>query len=496
MYTDRDACLRAIRAKDARFDGRFYTGVLTTGIYCRPSCPARTPLPANVQFFPTAAAAQQAGFRACKRCLPGATPGSPDWDVRGDALSRAVRLIDDGVVDRDGVPGLAARLGYSIRQLQRLLADGAGAGPLALARARRAQTARTLLEATALPHADIAFAAGFSSVRSFNATMREVYAATPTELRGRGPGRHCRPGGSGLTFVDLDLAVRRPFCPCNVFGHLIATAIDGVEVFRDGVYHRTLRLPVGFAVVSLAPGAAGVSARLGLSDLGQLPTAVARIRRLLDLDADPVAIDSFLGDDPRLAPLVAAHPGRRIPRGVDGDEIALRILLGQQVSTAAARTHGARLVVAVGEPVETLVPGLTHLFPTAERVLDAPDAVFAFPAGRRDTIRRTALALADGTLDLGVGADRDEARAKLLAMRGIGPWTVEMIAMRGLGDPDAFPATDLGLLRAAERLGMPDLAATSAAWRPWRSYATQHLWALTPHAVNTIPGVPGCEERS
>ncbi len=494
MHNDRDACLRAIVSRDARFDGRFYTGVLSTGIYCRPSCPARTPLAENVTFFPTAAAAQHAGFRACKRCLPGATPGSPDWDTRGDALARAYRMIDDGVVDREGVPGLAAHLGYSTRQAQRLLSNGAGAGPLALARARRAQTARTLLEATDLSHADIAFAAGFSSVRSFNATMREVYAATPRELGNRSTSCRASTDG-GLTFIDLTLAVRRPFCPCNVFGHLIATAIDGVETFRDGGYHRTLRLPVGFAVVSLTPSDGGVSARIGLSNLSQLATAVARVRRLLDLDADPVAVDEFLGSDPVFAPLVAEHPGRRIPRGVDGDEMAMRILLGQQVSTAAARTHGARLVAAVGDPVATPIPGLTHLFPTADRILEASDEVFAFPRSRRDTIRRTALAIASGELDLGVGADRDEARARLGAVKGVGPWTVEMIAMRGLGDPDAFPATDLGLIRAAERLGLDDLGARSHAWRPWRSYATQHLWALTPHAVNSIPGRPGCAKE-
>lgn len=493
MYDEREAWLRAIQSKDARFDGHFVTGVTSTGIYCRPSCPARSPHPRNVRFFVTAAAAQLAGFRACKRCLPGASPGSPDWDVRGDAVARAVRLIDDGLVDREGVTGLAARLGYSARQVQRMLQEGTGAGPLALARTRRAQTARTLLEATELPLTDVAFAAGFASLRSFNATMRAIYAATPSELRRTSRGHGPRVDG-GLTFVDLTLPVRQPFCACNVFGHLIATAIDGVETFHDGTYHRTLRLPGGHGVVSLRPATRGVEARIGVSDIVQLPTALARVRRLLDLDADPVAVDEALAADPLLAPLVHAHPGRRVPRGVDGDEIAFRILLGQQVSTAAARTHGARLVRAVGTPVETGIPGLDHLFPTADAVAGAPDEALAYPAARRDTIRRLAGALADGDLDLSVGADRDAARAGLASLRGIGPWTVEMIAMRGLGDPDAFPATDLGVVRAAEELGV-DLTARSAAWRPWRSYATQHLWALTPHAVNTIPGHPGCQEQ-
>lgn len=495
MFIDREACLRAIEAKDARFDGVFFVGVTSTGIFCRPSCPARAPLARNVEFHPSAAAAQLAGFRACKRCLPTASPGSPEWDVRGDAVARAMRLIDDGVVDREGLPGLAARLGYSPRQVQRLLLEETGAGPLALARARRAQTARSLIQTTALPLSDIAFAAGFRSVRSFNDTLRTVYDSSPSELRRRGRGAH-RPSSEGaLTFIELALAAREPFCPCNVFGHLIATRIDGVESFEDGEYRRTLRLPIGWGVVSLRPITGGVRARLGLTDVSQLPTAVARVRRLLDLDADPVAIDEFLSRDPVFAPLVTAHPGRRIPRGVDGDEVAARIVLGQQVSTAAARTHGARLVAAAGTPVETGVPGLTHLFPEAAAIALTPDEALAFPQSRRDTLRRLAAALAEGAIDLGPGADREAARATLLALRGIGPWTVEMIAMRALGDPDAFPATDLGLVKAAAELGVTDLAARAEAWRPWRSYATQHLWALTPHAVNTIPGYPGCEER-
>lgn len=494
MFTDREACLHAIAAKDARFDGVFFTGVTSTGIFCRPSCPARTPAARNVEFYPTAAAAQLAGFRACKRCLPAASPGSPEWDVRGDAVARAMRLVDDGLVDREGVPGLASRLGYSPRQVQRLLADGAGAGPIALARARRAQTARTLLEASNLSMTDVAFAAGFASVRSFNDTIRAVYAASPSELRRRGRGAPADSRGA-LTFVDLTLSTREPFCPCNVLGHLIATRIDGVETFEGGAYHRTLRLPVGWGVASLRPVRGAMHARLGLSDVSQLPTAVARLRRLLDLDADPVAVDDFLSADRVFAPLVAAHPGRRIPRGVDGEEMAVRIVLGQQVSTAAARTHGARLVAAVGEPVETGIPGLTHLFPASEAVSGVSDEALAFPRSRRETLRRIAAALADRQIDLGPGADRAEARSRLLALKGIGPWTVELIAMRALGDPDAFPATDLGLIKASRRLGIDGLPARAEAWRPWRSYATQHLWALTPHAANTIPGHPGCQEK-
>ena len=280
----------------------------------------------------------------------------------------------------------------------------------------------------------------------------------------------------------------------GLFGHLAATAVPGVEEWRDGAYRRTLALPHGPGVVALAPRADHVAATLWLADPRDLTPAIGRCRRLLDLDADPAAVDAHLSLDPALAPLVAAHPGRRIPRGVDGAETAVKIVLGQQVSTAAARTHGARLVAAVGTPVDTGVPGLTHLFPEPSAVAEAPDEALAFPRSRRDTLRRLATVLADGTLDLGPGADREEARAGLLACKGIGPWTVEMVAMRALGDPDAFPATDLGVLRSAPELGVADLAGRAEAWRPWRSYATQHLWALTPHAVNTVPGLPGCQE--
>ncbi len=485
---DTDSCLAAIRAKDPRFDGCFITAVSSTGIYCRPSCPARTPQARNVTFYPTAAAAQQAGFRACKRCRPDASPGSPEWDVRGDVVARAMRLIADGVVDREGVAGLAVRLGYSVRQLQRLIHHSLGAGPLAIARAQRAQTARLLIESSDLSLTDVAFAAGFASVRAFNETMQQVFAMPPSALRGG----HGRPAATGSwVTIALRLPVRQPFCPDNVFGHLAATGVPGVEAWYEGGYHRTVRVGSRAAVVSLAPAAGHVAAVLRLQDTRDLAPVIARCRRLLDLDADPVAIDAHLAADPRIADLVAAHPGRRVPRTVDGAELALRMVLGQQVSTAAARTHASRIVQAVGEVVETPVPGLTHLFPTPEAVAGVDPELLRFPETRRRTLRTLAHALADG-LDLGPGADVAEARAALLALNGIGPWTVESVAMRALGDPDAFPASDLGLLNTARRRGIATTAATllwaAEQWRPWRSYATQYLWADWPHPVNHLPG--------
>jgi AraC family transcriptional regulator, regulatory protein of adaptative response / DNA-3-methyladenine glycosylase II len=488
VHEDTEGCLRAVLSKDGRFDGWFFTAVLTTRIYCRPSCPVVPPKPQNMRFYPTAAAAQQAGFRACKRCRPDASPGSPEWNHRADLVARAMRLIADGVVDRDGVPGLATRLGYSVRQVQRQLLAELGAGPLAIARAQRAQTARLLVETSVLPMGEVAFAAGFTSVRSFNDTVREVFGLTPTELRRRAArGRSAATPGT----LTLRLPFRAPLCPDNLFGHLAATAVPGVEEWRDGAYRRTLRLPHGHGIVSLRPAPDQVTCVLSLSDLRDLSIAISRCRRMLDLDADPVAVDDLLRTDPVLRPLVAKDPGRRVPRTVDGSEFAIRAVLGQQVSTAAARTHAGRLVRAHGDPIEDPAGGLTHLFPEPDRLAAIDPATLAFPQFRRTTFMTLAAALAGGAIDLGAGSDWDRARQQLAALPGIGPWTVESIAMRALGDPDAFLPTDLGIRIAAEHLGLPTrpgaLTERSRAWRPWRSYAVQYLWATGDHAINRLP---------
>ncbi len=483
---DPEACLRAMRSRDARFDGRFCTAVRTTRIYCRPSCPALTPRTENVSFFPSAAAAQDAGYRACRRCRPDAVPGSPDWDARGDVVARTVRLIADGVVDREGVSGLASRLGYSVRHLQRLTQRELGASPLALARSQRAHTARLLIETTDLPMSEVAFAAGFGSIRSFNEAVTLSYARTPSELRARRPAR--RPTVRTLGQVDLRLPFRAPFEPGNVFGHLAATAVPGVEEWRDGRYRRTVRLPHGPGIVALRPMADHVAASLWLADPRDLTPAIGRCRRLLDLDADPVAVDAHLAADPALRPLVTRAPGRRVPRTVDPAEFALRAVLGQQVSTAAARTHAARLVQRFGETVSDPGGTLTHLFPTPAALAVLRPADLGMPASRVATLSVLAAALADGDLDLSPSADWAEARGKLAAIPGIGAWTLEIIAMRALGDPDAFPATDLGVRRALAGLSVGP--AESHPWRPWRSYATQYLWATLPHSINRIPTPP------
>jgi AraC family transcriptional regulator of adaptative response / DNA-3-methyladenine glycosylase II len=479
VLLDHDRCYRAVSSRDARFDGCFVVAVRTTGIYCRPSCPAVTPKPQNVTFLPTAAAAQLGGYRACRRCLPDAVPGSPEWNLRGDLVARAVRLIADGVVEREGVPGLAARLGYSTRQLNRVLTAELGAGALALARAHRAQAARVLVETTALPLADVAFAAGFASVRQFNATVQAVYATTPTELR-----RHAapRPTPGALT---LRLPFRTPIDGAGLLDFLAARAVPGVECAIGGGYARTLRLPhgPGSAVVRLAPSHWDCTVRLG--DLRDLPVAVNRLRRLLDADADPCAIDEVLGGDPALAAAVAEQPGIRVPGTVDGAETVLRAVLGQQVTVASARTAAARLVAALGEPLagEPVLGsegGPSRLFPTSAAIAEHAVEVLTGPRRRIETVRATAAALATGDLVVDPGRDPEELRAELEAIPGIGPWTAGYVALRVLGATDVLLDTDLAIQRGAAALGLatdPDeLRRRAQRWRPWRSYAGMHLW--------------------
>ncbi len=562
---DFDARYRVLGSRDHRFDGCFFVAVTSTGIYCRPSCPAIVPKRRNVRFYPTAAAAQSAGFRACLRCHPHAAPGSPEWNRRGDLAARAMGLIADGVVDREGVHGLARRLAYSERHLTRQLAAELGAGPLALARAQRAQTARILIETTSLRQIDVAHAAGFASVRQFNDTIREVYARTPTELRRRAPGQRrgienggtlasVHPPGSASqskakstpapTAVgdgptapaeDIPLTVRLAYREPLDWGRLLSflgmRAVSGVEEVVGGCYRRTLRLPHGHGVVALTRVDGQIECRLRLADLRDLTAAVQRCRRLLDLDADPTAPAEHLARDPLLAQLVHAAPGLRLPGAVDGAELAIRAVLGQQISVPAARTAAARLTQALGEPLAVVdahshngaspqaassnphaspanrgtpssnlhasFPGphsaqgastLTHLFPTPAAIAAAaPDELPGGPARRRQTLQALARLLAGGELAIDPGSDREEVRAGLLALPGVGPWTTEYIAMRALADPDAFLPTDLGVRRALETLGSSDptlsrgcsprdAARMAERWRPWRAYALQHLW--------------------
>ncbi|MFE5172041.1 DNA-3-methyladenine glycosylase 2 family protein [Streptomyces sp. NPDC056634] len=455
---DEDTRYEAVRSRDARFDGEFFFAVETTGIYCRPSCPAVTPKRKNVRYYATAAAAQGSGFRACRRCRPDAVPGSADWNVRADVVGRAMRMIGDGVVDREGVAGLAVRLGYSSRQVQRQLTTELGAGPVALARAQRAHTARVLLQTTGLPITEIAFAAGFASVRQFNDTIRAVYARTPTELRAEAPATRATATAAG---IPLRLAHRGPYQARPLFDTLAREALDGVEEMTGTpgarIYRRTLRLPYGTGVVSVdertrstpasraAHHGGWLDARIHLTDLRDLTTAVGRLRRLFDLDSDPYAIDERLGADPCLLPLVAARPGLRAPGAADPDELAVRLLAG--------RAESARLVERYAKAVDAPCGTLTHVFPS-------PDDL----AGEPGPVGSLATALADGTLRLDPGADRDDAEAALRALPGVDARTAALIRMRSLADPD------VALPEGPGQEPVPDT------WRPWRTYAQQHLW--------------------
>ncbi|GAA3872333.1 AlkA N-terminal domain-containing protein [Saccharothrix violaceirubra] len=417
MLVDDERAYRAVAARDARFDGCFILAVRTTRIYCRPSCPAVTPKRRNAEFYPTAAAAQSAGYRACRRCLPDAVPGSPEWNLRADLAARAMRLISDGVVEREGVSGLASRLGYSERHLTRVLTAELGAGPLALARAHRAHSARLLIETTDLSFADVAFAAGFASVRQFNDTIRAVFASTPSAMRAR----RCAVGAPGR--IVLRLPYRPPFDFAGLLEVFAVEAIPGVEHVTWSSYARSLRLPHGEGTVLLEPSDGHVRCSLRLTDLRDLGSAVSRVRRLLDLDADPQAVDSFLSADPALRPSVLARPGVRLPGSVDGAETLLRLL-------------GHR---RAGEPLRVPDGEVTHLYPEPAAV-DSP----------------VARALADGGLVVDVGCDQAELEARLTAFPGVGADIARQVVVRVLGAPDVPSTTD------------------NAAWRPWRSYAALH----------------------
>lgn len=478
MPIDPERLWHAIEMEDPRFDGWVFCGVTSTGIYCRPSCPARTPKRENVRFFATAAAAQEAGFRACKRCRPDATPGSPEWDRRADLVGAAMRLIADGVVDREGVRGLAHRLGYSERHVHRELVALAGAGPLAIARAARAQTARILMETTSLSATEVAFAAGFQSVRQFNETVKAVFALAPTQLRMRAGTAARAPKSSAIV---LRLPFRAPLQAQELIAFLNARAVPGVEEALPGAYRRSLRLPHGEGLVELRPREDHVQASFWLGDLRDLGPATQRSRALLDLDADPLSVLECLGQDELLGPLLTRAPGRRVPGHVDSHELAIRAVLGQQISVAGARTLAGRLVSAYGEPLRRPSGAVTHLFPSARALACADQRLLPMPASRKRALIGLARALDTGEVALDAGANRADARRQLLGLPGIGSWTADYIGLRALRDPDAFLPGDLGVRRALEALGRDGRPAAarslSQRWRPYRAYAVINLWA-------------------
>jgi AraC family transcriptional regulator of adaptative response / DNA-3-methyladenine glycosylase II len=504
---------RAIDARDPRFDGQFFTAVRSTGIYCRPSCPARTPKAENVTFYETSAAAHEAGYRACKRCLPEAVPGTPAWNLRSDVAGRAMRLINDGAISRVGVEGLANKLGYSSRQLNRILSHELGAGPLSLARASRAQTARTLLVSTSMKLADVAFAAGFNSVRQFNDTINEVFSLTPTALRASAAKPRDHQGQqAGATSLSLNLPFREPF-DTGIFDFLAARAIPGIELAGPKSYARTLRLPRGNAAftVEYDAGAHGGALTLAVSalDLHDLPVLLSRVRRLFDLDADPVAVDEALAADARIGPSVRDVPGIRVPGAVDPQELLIRAIIGQQITVAAARTALTQLSDAGTRPPEGhegQALGLDRLFPTAEEIARSGAGFLRGPQRRIDSVLAAARAMASGELDFDYGDDTQALARKLLPLPGVGPWTVGYVAMRVIGDPDVFLAND-----AAVRNGLRNLEAAEGLpadfhnVSPWRSYATMHLWRAAankrkdatsrPERQRATAGAPASQHR-
>jgi len=526
LPVDAEAAHRAVAGRDPRFDGRLYLGVVTTGIYCRPSCPARTPLPHHCQYFPTAAAAVAAGFRACRRCRPDALPGTRHWDVRGDLVARAVRLIADGALEDGGVAGLARRLAVSERHLHRMLLAEVGASAQQLGRTRRAHAARTLIEQTAMPLTDVAFAAGFGSIRQFNDVMLAEFGAAPRAFR-RPAGK---PTSSSSTrratdgqvatvapSIALRLAYRGPLALAPLRPTLAAHAIGGVErIDASGGHTRVVDAPSGPAVVHLEldPGADVVTAPLAatfrLTALTDLMPVMTRVRRWLDLDADPALVAEHLGADPLLGPLVAARPGLRVLGSFDGPEVAVCAVLGQQVSVAVARVFQSRIAASFGTPIAPVdADGAVHVagrpgtepdgevalrtFPRPEVLAAAgPEAIrdaANLTQARARTVHTLATAIAGG-LTLEPGVDPATTREQLLALRGIGPWTADYVNLRALRDPDAFLPGDLVLRKALARYaGTPLKQFTPAAaehlsqaWRPWRSYALQHLWTQEVYA--------------
>lgn len=478
--TNTEAWMRAVESRDARFDGWVTVGVSSTGIYCRPSCPTPVrPKRANMKFFATPAGAQQAGFRACKRCAPDAVPGSPEWNRRDDLVARAIRAIDDGALDRSDLSAMAGNLGVSSRHLNRVLNNEVGAGPLALARSRRARAARTLIETTPIAFSEVAFAAGFDSIRQFNDTVREIFAVTPTELRAKAP-KNLRVSEPG--WIRLRLSYRPPIDIDHLWAWISAHAITGVEEITDsGVYRRAMRLANGPAVVEFSPADGFIDARFQLESLRDLQQAVQRSRAILDLDADPVVIgDTLVEADPIFEPLVRKAPGLRSPADSCGLDAGVKAIIHQQVSVASARAVGSRLVNTFGEVLAHPVGRVTHLMPTADTWAALDPDQLGMPKSRARALVGFSQAISSGELDLGPSANRTKAAEALLGIKGVGPWTQTIISLRGLRDPDVFSGADLALRRVAGSLGLEESEAAlnerARRWAPWRSYAMHQLW--------------------
>lgn len=475
-----DICYRALRSRDQRFDGRLFVGITSTGIYCRPICPARTAKPENCRFFPSAAAAQAAGFRPCLRCRPEISPDAAAWRGTSNTVSRALALIAEGGLDCDaGVPALAAWLGVGERQLRRLFDKHLGAPPIAVAQTRRILFAKQLIQDSELPMGAIADASGFGSVRRFNDAFRKLYGRSPRELR-------VRRAAAQNSAVTVKLGYRPPYDWEAMIAFLGARAVEGVEIAEPGRYARTIEIAGEFGSITVAPGRAHLVAAIRFPNVRALLGIVARLRRLFDLDADVTTIGAHLSSDAQLAPLIAKRPGLRAPGGWDGFEMAVRAMLGQQISVIAARKLAGKLVASASPKLSPDVTGddrLTAAFPTAGRLAKMDFSSIGMPAARIAALKSLAIAASADPRLLDPVGTFDEAVTRLLALPGFGPWTAQYWALRALRDSDAFPAADVALLRSpavahnGKRPTAKLLLDRAESWRPWRAYAAQHLWA-------------------
>jgi len=489
MLLDRDICYRALQTRDARFDGRFFVAVRTTGIYCRPICPARTPNLENVEFHPSAASAQEAGFRPCLRCRPECSPALGSLGT-SRTVTRALALIGDGALDGGDVEALAGRLGLGERQLRRLFEQHLGASPVAVAQTRRVLLAKQLLHETRMPMTDVAFAAGFGSLRRFNETFQRLYRRPPSSLR-----RERAPGARPSSTITLTLGYAAPYDWPAMIAFLAARAIPGVEVVAPERYSRSIELhgSVGTLAVEPVRGRAALAATIEFPDLRALPAILARIRTLFDLASDVGAIEAQLAEDPQLAKLVAARPGLRVPGAWDPFELAVRALLGQQITVAGARRLAGEIAAAYGEPLATATDaGPTRVFPGPEQLAAADLSRLGMPRARIAALGALASAAACDAGLFDIAGDLDAKVARLRTLPGIGEWTAQYVAMRALREPDAFPAADVGLLRALTAPGRArpspaHLLARAERWRPWRAYAAQHLWSSAAAHARTEP---------
>ncbi len=498
MDLDQDRCYRALKSRDARFDGQFFTAVRTTGVYCRPICPAPTPKRRNVTFYACAAAAQEAGYRPCLRCRPETSPGTPAWQGTSATVSRALRLIGEGALDEGSVEALGDRLGVGGRHLRRLFMEHLGVTPVAVAQTRRLHFAKKLIDETPLSMSDIAFSAGYSSIRRFNTAFKNVYGRPPREMR-RASDKSPPVAGAPL---KLRLTYRPPFDWDGLLAFFTDRATAGIESVQDGTYRRSFQVgdTIGTMDVGHEPDKRALTLSLRMSDARYLQSITARVRQMFDLESDPSVIAAALRRDPFLRPVLKKHPGLRVPGAWDPFELAVRVILGQQISVKGATTLAGRVAKTFGRPLGEFASGdVTHLSPRPEDLADADLGGLGIVGARIRAIQEMARAMIDGRVRLDGSMEFDEAVAAIVALPGLGPWSAHVIAMRVLREPDAFPAADLGIIRALsedEKKPSPrEVLARSEKWSPWRAYAALYLWRMPPAAPPKVPSAKPSRRR-